>query len=127
MSIRDRVLSYCEAIHTQDPDLFDSLWSNEKRGDCILISIGQVFSGYDSILRDFLLGGIQAAYESIELIPEDITVTYQDSEFAIVTFRYHTECIRKDNGNRYGISGVETQVWRREDDWRMIHLHYSKI
>lgn len=127
MTIRDGVLSYCKAIHTQDPELFDSLWSKKNRENCILISIGRVFSGYDAILRDFLLGGIQAAYESIELIPEDITVTYQDSEYAIAVFRYRTECIRKDNGNRFGISGVETQVWKHEDEWRMIHLHYSKV
>lgn len=127
MTIRDRVLSYCEAIHTQDPVLFDSLWSKENRDDCILISIGKVFSGYNSILNDFLLSGIQAAYESIVLIPEDITVTYQDAEYAIITFRYHTECIRREDGNPFGISGVETQVWKHEDDWRMIHLHYSKI
>lgn len=127
MTIREKVLSYCEAIHSQDPVLFDSLWSTENRENCILISVGRIFSGYDSILHDFLLGGIQAAYESIDLIPEDIAVTYQDSEYAIVTFRYHTECIRKSDGSPFGISGVETQVWKHEDEWRMIHLHYSKV
>lgn len=31
MTIRAGVLSYCKAIHTQDPDLFDSLWSKKNR------------------------------------------------------------------------------------------------
>ncbi len=127
MTVREKVLSYCEAIHTQDPVLFESLWSKENHDNCILISVGKIFKGYESILQDFLLGGIQATYESIELIPEDIAVTYQDAGYAIVTFPYHTECIRRDDGSPFGISGVETQVWKHEDEWRMIHLHYSKV
>ena len=109
MSVIEKVHAYCEAIHTQDPELFRSLWS-EKR-PCTLISIGRVFSGYESILNDFLINGMKAHYETIFLIPEDIAVTYQEDSYAVVTFRYHTECIRRSDGSPYGIKGVETQVW----------------
>ena len=74
-----------------------------------------------------MIGGIQKAYASIILIPEEIDVTYESEDYAIVTFRYHTECIRREDGSTHGIAGVETQVWKKEDDWRMIHLHYSKV
>ena len=121
----DKVLAYCEAIHTQDSEAFEDLWSRES--DCTLISIGTVFHGYASIYEDFLINGIRANYESISLIPDDIAVTYQDDTTAIVTFRYRTECIRRSDGSPYGISGVETQVWKMEDDWCMVHLHYSKV
>ena len=124
MTLIDKVEAYCEAIHSQDPALFRSLWS--EKHCCTLISVGRVFRGYDSIYDDFLIGGIQENYETIMLIPEDITVTYQDDTYAIVTFKYHTECIRRDDGSFFGIKGVETQVWIKEDEWRMIHLHYSK-
>ena len=125
MTINDKVLAYCEAIHTQDAKAFEALWS--QKSPCTLISIGTVFSGYDSIYNDFLINGIRAAYERIDLIPEDISVTYQDETTAIVTFRYHTECIRRSDGSPFGIAGVETQVWKKEDDWQMVHLHYSKV
>lgn len=125
MSLKEKVLAYCEAIHTQNPEAFRALWSTET--DCTLITIGTVFSGYDSILNDFLIGGIRAHYETIRLIPEDIAVTYRDDRYAVVTFRYHTECIRREDGSPFGIAGVETQVWKMEDDWRMVHLHYSKV
>ena len=125
MTLEDKVRLYCEAIRTQDTDLFRTLWSDQS--PCTLISIGTVFTGYDAIVRDFLIGGIQAAYERIDLIPEKIDVTYRDADCAIVTFSYHTECIRRKDRAPFGIAGIETQVWKLEDDWRMIHLHYSKV
>lgn len=124
MSLEEKVYAYCDAIHNQDENAFRALWSLE--GSCTLISIGNVFRGYDSIYQDFLVGGIQKAYVDIRLIPEEINMTYEKDGYAIVTFRYHTECIRRDDGSSYGIAGVETQVWKKEDDWRMVHLHYSK-
>lgn len=125
LTLEEKVRLYCEAIHTQDTGLFRTLWSDQS--PCTLISVGTVFTGYDTIVRDFLIGGIQAAYERIDLIPEKIDVTYRDAESAIVTFSYHTECIRRKDRAPFGIAGIETQVWKLEDDWRMIHLHYSKV
>ena len=125
MTINDKMQAYCEAVSTQDSQLFESLWS--KEAECTLVSIGKIFKGYSSIYNDFLIGGIRASYEKIALIPENISIAYSDDTTIIVTFRYHTECIRRIDGSSYGISGVETQVWRLEDDWRMIYLHYSKV
>ena len=125
MTLQDKVQAYCEAIHSQDEKEFEALWSQTE--NCTLISIGNVYHGYASIYQDFLIGGIQKAYASIILIPEEIAVTYESVDYAIVTFRYHTECIRREDGSPHGIAGVETQVWKKEDDWRMIHLHYSKV
>jgi len=125
MSVESRVLEYCDAIHTQDPEHFRSLWAEES--PCTLISIGTIYCGYDAIFNDFLINGIQANYETIDLIPEDITVIERYKGRALVTFRYHTKCIRRSGGSPFGIEGVETQVWAMEDDWRLIYLHYSKI
>ncbi len=47
----DKVLAYCEAIHTQDSEAFKDLWS--RKSDCTLISIGTVFRGYNIDLRRF--------------------------------------------------------------------------
>ena len=55
LTLEDKVRLYCEAIRTQDTDLFRTLWSDQS--PCTLISIGTVFTGYDAIVRDFLIGG----------------------------------------------------------------------
>ncbi len=125
MTINDKVLAYCEAICTQDSKLFESLWT--KQASCTLVSVGVVFKGYESIYKDFLINAIQKTYETIKLIPEDIAITYQDETHAIVMFRYHTECALRSDGSPFGISGLETQVWKMEGDWKLVHVHYSKV
>ena len=57
-----------------------------------------------------MIGGIQGAYERIELIAEDIQVRFVAEELAIVIFQYRTECVRRETGESYGIRGLETQV-----------------
>ena len=45
---------------------------------------------------------------------------------AIVLFSYYTDCIRRENGEPYGIEGLETQVYKKQDgDWKLAHVHYS--
>ena len=66
------VKKYCESIHSQNENDFKSLWS--KKQECILISIGNIFKGVDSIYKDFLIGLVQKAYTKIDLIPDDVDV-----------------------------------------------------
>ncbi|WP_168353588.1 DUF4440 domain-containing protein [Dubosiella muris] len=118
------VRRYQAAIHTQDIEAFKSLWTGKNN---TLISITDSYSGLDSITRDFLIGGIQGAYERIELIAEDIQVRFVAEELAIVIFQYRTECVRRETGESYGIRGLETQVVQKVDgQWKLVHVHYSK-
>lgn len=120
------VQQYQECIHTQDKDSFYSIWSKEK--ECSLISIGTKFIGIDSIYQHFLIDGIQAAYESIDLIAEDLSIRLLDDYHAIILFQYHTECIRRETKEYYSIQGLETQLAILEDSkWKLVHVHYSKI
>ena len=49
-----------------------------------------------------------------------------NDDLAVVVFRYHTECILRENGEPFGIQGLETQVIVKEDGvWKLCHVHYS--
>lgn len=122
--IKVLVKNYQEAIHTQNEDDFRNLWTNDHD---TLISITNQFNGLDAIVKDFLIGGIQEKYSSIDLIAENIEVHLLDQHTAIVIFAYHTECIRRKTQEPHGIKGLETQVVRKiGNDWKINHIHYSK-
>lgn len=121
-AIRKKVFAYCEAVKKQDQNAFRELFD----WDATLISISTLYDGIDAIANDFL-GAIQRAYQTIRLIPEDIDIRLRGDDMAIVIFQYHTECIRREDGSEYGIAGMETQVFiRKDDDWKLVHVHYSK-
>ena len=121
-AIRRKVLAYCEAVEKQDQNAFRELFDR----DATLISISTLYNGIDAIADDFL-GAIQRAYQTIRLIPEDIDIHLQENDTAVVIFQYHTECIRREDGSEYGIAGMETQAYiRKDEDWKLIHVHYSK-
>ena len=121
-AIRKKVLAYCEAVEKQDQKAFRELFDR----DATLISISTLFDGIDAIANNFL-DAIQKAYQTIRLIPEDIDIRLRENDMAVVIFQYHTECIRRENGSEYGIAGMETQVYiRKDEDWKLIHVHYSK-
>ena len=118
------VENYKKAIHTQNKDDFYQLWSKQQ---CSLISITKTFIGLDHIIQEFLIDCIQAAYQTIDLISEDIQINMIQDDYAIVIFQYHTECIKRDTLESYGIQGLETQVMIKEDhEWKLLHVHYSK-
>ena len=120
--IRKKVLAYCEAVEKQDQNAFRELFDR----DATLISISTLFDGIDAIANNFL-GAIQKAYQTIRLIPEEIDIRLRENDMAVVIFQYHTECIRREDGSEYGIAGMETQIFiRKDDDWKLIHVHYSK-
>lgn len=116
---------YTDAIHTQNKENFCSLWADNPH--CVLISLTKQYQGVESIYQDFLIGGIQKAYSQIELVAESADIREITDSLAIVVFRYHTECIRRETGEPYGIQGLETQVMVKEDStWKLQHVHYSK-
>lgn len=119
------VEKYQELVKTQSRTIYDALFT--KKSEPTLISITNTFTGFESIYQDFLVGAIQKAYSSIELINDGITVNPVNEELVIVVFKYHTKCIRRDTNEFYGIQGLETQVLIKEDgEWKILHIHYSK-
>ena len=122
--IKQLVYNYAKAIHTQNEEEFKALWSSKEN---ILISLANQFNGTDAIYQDFLIGGIQSHYESIDLVVEKIDIRMIDENKAIVVFRYPTECIRRDTHEPYGIQGLETQIVITENNqWKLMNIHYSK-
>ena len=118
------VENYKKVIHSQNKEDFYKLWSKQQ---CRLISITKTFIGLDQIYQEFLINCIQAAYQKIDLMSEDIQINLINDELAVVIFQYHTECIKRDTGEDYGIQGLETQVMIKEnDEWKLLHVHYSK-
>lgn len=124
-NVKSLVRRYQDAIHSQQRDEFYRLWA--KGSECTLISITNQYKGIDTIYNDFLIGRIQQSYESIDLIDDYIDVQMINDQFAIVIFEYHTECIKRDTKESYGIQGLETQIIVKEDnEWKLLHVHYSK-
>ena len=123
--INETVKNYCLAVKTQDKDIVYKIFSKNKK--CMLVSIGKVFEGLDSIYKDFL-GLIKQLYSKIELIKdEELKINFIDEKSAVIIFKYHTECILRENGKDFGINGVETQlIIKEEGNWKIVHIHYSK-
>ncbi len=125
LKIKKLVDQYRHVIHTQNKEEFYKLWSSHKENT--LISITNKFVGVDSIYQDFLINGIQKTYLSIDLIAEHIDIHLLNEDLAVVIFKYHTECIRREDNLPYGIQGLETQVMIKETgEWKLAHIHYSK-
>lgn len=123
--ITELVSKYQQAIHTQNENDFRALWTDENTNT--LISIANKYEGINSIYQDFLINGIQASYSDINLIADDIHINFLDNSTAIVIFNYHTECIKRDTHEPYGIMGIETQVVKKiGNEWKLVHIHYSK-
>ena len=124
--INDVINKYCLAIGTQDEKDFKNLFSKNKK--CHLISVGQVFESIESIYKDFVIGLIQKAYTKIALIKDDeLKINFIDEKNAVVIFKYHTDCLMRERGEKFGINGVETQVLIKEEgNWKIVHIHYSK-
>ena len=83
--------------------------------------------GKKAIQNDFL-GLIRKVYETIDLISESTDVRLLNEKCALIIFAYHTDCIRRESGEPYGIAGLETQVYILENgDWRLVHVQYSGV
>ncbi len=125
-TITELVDKYCKAINTQEKDDVYSIFS--LKGKCTLISVSTIFDGLDSIYQNFLIDLIRKFYSKINLIKdEELKINFVNENTAIVIFKYHTECILRENGEKFGIKGVETQVMIKEDgNWKITHIHYSK-
>lgn len=123
-AILELVEKYKDAIHTQDKESFKKIWTGT---DNTLISITNLFEGIDSIYDDFLINGIRKHYSKIDLISENTDIHFIDEDHAIVIFKYHTECIRRETNEPYGIQGLETQIMQKiNGQWKLVHIHYSK-
>lgn len=79
--IKQLVYNYAKAIHTQNEKDFKALWSSKEN---TLISLTNQFNEIDAIYNDFLIGGIQRLYESINLIIEGIEIHQIDDNKALL-------------------------------------------
>ena len=125
-SIKELVNKYCKAVNTQEKNDVYSIFSKVQK--CNLISVGTIFEGVDSIYQNFLIDLIRKFYTKIELIKdEELKINFINENTAIVIFKYHTDCLLRENGEKFGIKGVETQVVVKEEgEWKITHIHYSK-
>lgn len=125
-SILDVVAKYQKLINTQSREIFDEIFANNEL--CNLIAVGSHFTNRESIYNDFIAGAIKNAYSRIELISDGIHINEISEDLVTVVFKYHTDCDRRDNGEFFSISGLETQVMIRENgNWKILHIHYSKV
>lgn len=114
---------YAQSIHTQNKEDFYSIWSSEDVNT--MISNSNQFVGIDSLYNDFLIGGIQNAYAKIDLIIENTKIQFISDTIAIITLKYHTECIRRETNEEYGIAGLETQIAKKTSDgWKLVYIQY---
>jgi len=125
-AINELVNKYCKAVNTQEKNDVYSIFSKVQK--CNLISVGTIFEGVDSIYQKFLVDLIRKFYTKIDLIKdEELKINFINENTAIVIFKYHTDCILRENGEKFGIKGVETQVVVKEEgEWKITHIHYSK-
>ena len=121
--ILEKLEQYIHLVHTQEEKDGIGLWADEC--EISLISGAKQFKGNRSVQDDFL-GLIRNAYSTINLISENTDVRLLNETCAVLIFSYHTECLRRETGEPFGIAGLETQVYVREnDDWRLAHVQYS--
>ena len=82
-----------------------------------MISITHQYTGLESIYQEFLKERIQGNYLKITLIQDgELKIHFLSDDIAIVIFEYHTECIKRDTLEEYGIEGLETQVVKKVDN-----------
>lgn len=127
MKEQDQLLAkleqYKRLIHTQEAADGVGLWADNS--DCSLISGSLVFNGIEAVTNDFL-GLIRQAYSEIRLVSDRVDVRLLNEQCALIIFAYHTECKRRETNEPYGIMGIETQVYVKEQgDWRLAHVQYS--
>lgn len=118
-----KLKQYKQLVHTQDAADSEGLWAMSC--GCSLISGAKLFKGTEEIINGFL-GLIHDHYSRIDLITDSVELRLLNDQSALVIFSYHTDCIRRETGEPYGILGLETQIYvKEEDDWRLAHVQYS--
>ena len=90
--IKQLVYNYAKAIHTQNEKDFKALWSSKEN---TLISLTNQFNEIDAIYNDFLIGGIQRLYESIDLIIEGIEIHQIDNNSIDCSWFSSIKCFNK--------------------------------
>ena len=124
--VLEKLQQYIRLVHTQEESDSIGLWA--EKCEVALISGAKQFTGKAATMNAFLKELIRNAYETIDLISESVDVRFLNDSCAVLVFAYHTECIRRETGEPYGIAGLETQVYIKEnDEWRLAHVQYSGV
>lgn len=115
---------YKYAISTQRWEDFAPLWAEGVEN--VLISPTGYFVGTREIYEKFLMGGIHKAYSRIELISRQVDIRQVGEHTVSVVFSYTTDCDRRESGEFFSISGLETQTYVNQGGhWKLTHVHYS--
>lgn len=119
------VKKYQLLINKPSKELFDEVFAHNSY--CTEIAITDYYQGSENVYNNFIIGRLHNRFSQIELIADEIIINEISDKLAITIFKYHTDCILRENGTSTGISGLETQVMIKEnDEWRILHVHYSK-
>ena len=120
-SVEETINEYVEQIHDQE-EKFKELFVE----DAVLISGINIFSGVEEIYGEFVKNLLHKKFLEIKLVKENLEIRYLTKKIVVAVFQYHTECILRENGESYGIEGVETQVLQQcEEGWKIVHIQYA--
>ena len=115
------VARYCKAIHAGDEAAFLALWTGDETD--AMLSQSQRYQGPEGLAA--FLAKLHELYVTITLVNDGMDAHLLTDDVAIVVFRYHTECVRAETGEPYGIAGLETQVLKLVDGaWKIAHIQY---
>lgn len=123
--IKELIKKYQRLINNPSHELFDEIFA--KNAFCTEIAIIDCYEGRESVYDNFIIGRLQKRFARIELIADSVTVNEISDDLAIAIFKYHTDCNLREDGSPFGIAGIETQVYIKENgEWKLLHVHYSK-
>lgn len=128
MTEKEKILiklkKYIKLVRTQEASDGEGLWAGKC--EVSLISGAKLYKGAEEIMHNFLLGVIREKYLEIDLITDSVELRPLNERSVLVIFSYRTDCIQRETGEPYGIYGLETQIYVKEEgDWRLAHVQYS--
>ncbi len=121
--IRELIANYATANDRADTVMAETLFSNAPEVSFIN-PLGEDH-GRQQIMTNLVKNLMGGTFSVRKLTPKDIVVSvYGDTAWSEFAWDF-VATVRKD-GSPFHSQGVETQVYRRENEqWRIVHVHYS--
>ncbi len=123
--IKNLLDRYSEAVRTQNKKNLRSVFSTEN--ECTMIAITDCYEGIDSICGGFLGERLHKYFAEFTISPDQISINQIDDTHAIILNRFVADCVRKNDGQPYTFTGMETLIAVKEkDEWKLVHVHFSR-